>query len=675
MKFANLEIVKLSAKDKPVAAKAATISEVILIVDVSGSMWGKTGSVEGSTTRMLGALEARGSRISVVNYDSAGSMKVQYEGAKASDVQNLSFMPRGMTSPSQALRWAIPRLKPGVAVVLHTDGWFNDPSARSEREEAFRFADIIKMTGAVLVTVAHGEGTDGATLLEMSSRAEGMFVADSNRSVFQALETAVTVVESRGQSDVVTAPDGWLLLNTDGQYGESVRKTAQMWKFRWTLTYQNGQPLSVHGEKWSKSLVTPLTHLVKAYAAEMNGVALASILNAGFWSITGGTRMLTKNVMFKLNQEPFVLTLDDGPPKPDIMELLNSLKGQVVLFRGAELKRRGLFEAEEELPYLPEKSETWVVKGYKIASASVTVELEQTVPLLDRKSGKQLVIMGVKPKVTMHRSLQVISAGEIQDLPLYVRDSGVANLYGGQKIDTSKYSFGSTQKPLAPTRDQVIALYREKFYNSVQSLWNANNAPVAVTKDLEGLKAREVDGEWVVEWRGGKRSDPYKARKAEAITNGWIDSYTQANVSFSVNGWTTPDNQSSAAEFLKDWYGVSRDDFKLGFVLPERKVRPRSVWGEQQEDMLRILTLFMGNEALPTTLRGNLVPLRTTVQKMNLLALELSALGTVPWGVVEEGKGDTLIYKLENSVVVTLTEKSVEYTTSIGMDNYYNEKK
>jgi hypothetical protein len=59
---------------------------------------------------------------------------------------------------------------------------------------------------------------------------------------------------------------------------------------------------------------------------------------------------------------------------------------------------------------------------------------------------------------------------------------------------------------------------------------------------------------------------------------------------------------------------------------------------------------------------------------MNLLALELSALGTVPWGVVEEGKGDTLIYKLGNGVTVTLVEKSVEYTTSIGMENYRKEK-
>lgn len=670
MKFANLEIVKLNAKDKPAATKAATISEVILIVDVSGSMWGKTGTVEGSVQRMIGALEARGCRVTVINYDSNGSMTIQYNDVPARDITTLDFRPRGMTCPSQALRWVTPHLKSGTAVILHSDGWFNDPSARSERDAAFAFADTVKSSGAVLVTVAHGDGADNATLLEMATRAGGMFVAEGNKSVFQALETAVTVVESRGQSDVVTAPDGWLLLNTDGQYGESVRKTAQMWKFKQTAEAAMGLPAFASKEKWTKSLVTPLTHLVKAYAAEMNGVALASILNAGFWSITGGTRMLTKNVMFKLNQEPFVLTLDDGPPKPDIMELLNSLKGQVVLFKGAELKRRGLFEAEEELPYFPAKVEAWTVKGYKIASASVTVELEQTVPLLDRKSGKQLVIMGIKPKVTMHRSLQVISAGEIQDLPLYyVGLSRGESYFDSKKIDTSGYSFGSTQKPLAPTRDQVIALYREKFYNSAQSLWNANNAPVAVTKDLEGLKAREVDGEWVVEWRGGKRSDPYKARKAEAITNGWIDSYTQANVSFSVNGWTTPDNQSSAAEFLKDWYGVSRDDFKLGFVLPERKVRPRSVWSEQQ-DMMLASVLDIIHNSVPHTFAT-----KAEAQKMNLLALELSALGTVPWGVVEEGKGDTLIYKLENSVVVTLTEKSVEYTTSIGMENYYNEKK
>lgn len=657
MKFANLEIVKLAAKDKPATNKAPTISEVILIVDVSGSMWGKTGSVEGSTTRMLGALEARGSLVSVVNYDSSGSMKVQYDQAKAASIDNLSFQPRGMTSPSQALKWAIPRLKAGVAVVLHTDGWFNDPSARSERDAAFAFADEVKAKGAVLVTVAHGDGADGATLLEMASRAGGMFVADSNRSVFQALETAVTVVESQGQSDFVTAPSGWLLLNSDGQYGESVRKTAQMWKFRSTNDTTG---------KWGKSLVTPLTHLIRAYAAEMNGVALTSILSAGFWSITGGTRMLTKNVMYKLNQQPFNLVLDDGPPKPDIMELLNSLKGQVVLFRGAELKRRSIFEAEEELPYLPAKSEEWTVKGYKIASASVTVELEQTVPLLDRNTRKQLVIMGIKPAVTMHRSLQVISAGEIQDLPLY---QYVNSTIATRKIDTSAYSFGSTTKPNAPTRDQVVALYREKFYDSATKLWNMNNAPPAVTKDLEGLKAKEVNGSWVVEWRGGKRTNPYKDRKAEAIANGWIDSYNQANVSFSINVWSSLENAPSAAAFLKDWYGVSADEFKSGFVLPEQKVRPRAVWAEQQDMMLAAILDIMNNP-VPHTFGT-----KVEAQKMNLLALELSALGTVPWGAVEEGKGDTLIYQLGNGVSVTLTEKSVEYTTALGMDNYYNEKK
>lgn len=657
MKFANLEIVKLGTKDKPAATKAATISEVILIVDVSGSMWGKTGSVEGSTTRMLGALEARGSRISVVNYDSAGSMVIQYEGAKASDVQNLSFMPRGMTSPSQALKWAIPRLKPGVAVVLHTDGWFNDPSARSERDAAFAFADEVRAKGATLVAVAHGDGADGATLLEMASRAGGMFVADSGRSVFQALETAVTVVESRGTTDTITAPDGWLLLNTEGQYGESVRKTAQMWKIR----TQGKRSLS----GWSKSLVTPVTYLIRAYAAAMDGVALTSILNAGFWSITGGTRMLTKNVMFRLNQDDFDLILDDGPPKPDIMELLTALKGQTVLFRGAELKRRSLFEAEEELPYMPEKSEAWTVVGHKVASASVTVELMQTVPLVDRKSGKRITIMGIKPVVTLRRSLQVISAGEIQDLPLY---QYVNSTLAVKKIDTSAYSFGSSAKPIGPTRDQVVALYREKFYDSAFKLWNANNAPPAVTKDLEGLKAKEVDGEWVVEWRGGTRTNPYKDRKAEAVSKGWIDTYTQASVSFGVNGWSSVENQPSAAAFLKDWYGVAADEFKVGFVLPERKVRPRATWSEQQ-DMMLASVLDIIHNSTPHTFAT-----KAEAQKMNLLALELSALGTVPWGVVEEGKGDTLIYKLENGVTVTLVEKSVEYTTSIGMDNYYKEK-
>jgi hypothetical protein len=665
MKFANLEIVKLSAKDKPAATKAATISEVILIVDVSGSMWGKTGSVEGSTSRMLGALEARGSRISVINYDSAGSMKVQYEGAKASDVQNLAFMPRGMTSPSQALKWAAPRLKPGVAVVLHTDGWFNDPSARAERDAAFAFADAVKASGATLVAVAHGDGADGATLLEMASRAGGMFVADSGRSVFQALETAVTVVESRGTTDTVTAPDGWLLLNTDNELGESVKHTKVMWKLRRTAESVMGLPTFAHKEKWSKSLVTPVTHVIKAYAAAMDGVALTSILNAGFWSITGGTRMLTKNVMFRLNQDDFDLILDDGPPKPDIMELLTNLKGQTVLFKGTELKRRSLFEAEEELPYMPEKSEAWTVVGHKVASASVTVELMQTVPLVDRKSGKRITIMGIKPVATLRRSLQVISAGEIQDLPLY---QYVNSTLAVKKIDTSAYSFGSSATPIGPTRAQVVALYREKFYDSAFKLWNANNAPPAVTKDLEGLKAKEVDGEWVVEWRGGTRTNPYKDRKAEAVSKGWIDTYTQASVSFGVNGWSSVENQPSAAAFLKDWYGVAADEFRVGFVLPERKVRPRATWAEQQ-DMMLASVLDIIHNSVPHTFAT-----KVEAQKMNLLALELSALGTVPWGVVEEGKGDTLIYKLGNGVSVTLVEKSVEYTTSIGMENFYKEK-
>jgi hypothetical protein len=547
-------------------------------------------------------------------------------------------------------------------VVLHTDGWFNDPSARAERDAAFAFADEVKAKGATLVAVAHGDGADGATLLEMASRAGGMFVADSGRSVFQALETAVTVVESRGTTDTITAPDGWLLLNTEGQYGESVRKTAQMWKIR----TQGKRSLS----GWSKSLVTPVTYLIRAYAAAMDGVALTSILNAGFWSITGGTRMLTKNVMFKLNQEPFVLTLDDGPPKPDIMELLTTLKNQVVLFRGAELKRRSLFEAEEELPYMPEKSEAWTVVGHKVASASVTVELTQTVPLVDRKSGKRITIMGIKPVVTLRRSLQVISAGEIQDLPLYysIGPSDHDSKYRERKIYTSLYSFGSSAKPVAPTRDQVVALYREKFYDSALKLWNANNAPPAVTKDLEGLKAQEVNGEWVVEWRGGTRMNPYKDRKAEAVSKGWIDSYTQASVSFGVNGWSSVDNQPSAAAFLKDWYGVAADEFKTGFALPERKVRPRATWADQQ-DMMLAAVLDIVHNSVPHTFAT-----KVEAQKMNLLALELSALGTVPWGVVEEGKGDTLIYKLGNGVTVTLVEKSVEYTTSIGMENYRKEK-
>jgi hypothetical protein len=591
-------------------------------------------------------------------------MKIQYDRVQPASITKLDFLPRGLTSPSQALKWATPRLAPGVAVVLHTDGWFNDPSAMSERNAAFAFADNVKSAGAVLVTVAHGEGADGATLLEMASRAGGMFVADSGKSVFSALETAVTVVESKGTSDKMDAPDGWLLLNEDNELSESVRRTPNMWKVRACTTNDAG--------KWSKTLTAPLTHIIKSYAAAMNGAALVPVLNAGFWSITGGTKMLTKNVMYRLHQNKFELKLDDGPSKPAIMEFIASLKGQTVLFKGAELKRRGIFEAEEELPYMPMKSEEWSVEGYKVASASVTIELKQTVPLVDRKSGKRISIMGIQPVVTLRRSLQVISAGEIQDLPLYRYPNSTLAV---EKIDTSRYSFGSSAAPHAPSRNEVVSLYRERFYNSARKLWDDNNAAPVVTKDLDGMKAREIDGKWVVEWRGGTRTNPYKTRMETARASGWIDSYIQAQVSFSVNGWTAVGNQPSAAAFLKDWYGVSADEFKKGFVLPERKSRSKAVWGEQQEMMLGEVQFIMSgkfSEGKDATTR--MAPNHVTAQTMNLLALELSALGTVPWGAVEEGKDDSLIYRLENGVSVTLVEEEVKYTTALGMEQYYSEK-
>lgn len=662
--FANLEIVKLTKKDNKAASskKAAVVRKVYLVVDVSGSMWGKTGSVEGSVQRMIGALEARGCRVTVINYDSNGSMKIQYNDVPARDITSLDFQPRGLTCPSQALHWVTPHLESGVAVILHSDGWFNDPSAMSERNAAFAFADAVKSAGAVLVTVAHGEGADGATLLEMASRAGGMFVADSGKSVFSTLETAVTVVESKGTSDKMDAPDGWLLLNEDNELSESVRRTPNMWKVRACVAGDAG--------KWSKTLTAPLTHIIKSYAAAMNGAALVPILNAGFWDITGGTKMLTKNVMYRLNQEPFTLTRYTGKPLPDIMVLLNELKGKTVRFVGAELKRRSLFEAEEPLPYMPGNSDEWLVKGYKVASASVTLEMTQTVPLVDRKTMKQITIMGVKPQVTQHRSLQVISGGEIQPLPLYVKSAG--SPFGEMKVNTSLYSFGSDRQPDAPTRNEVVALYQEKFYNSAKDLFDGNNEPPVVTKDLEGLKAKEVDGVWTAEWRGGKRKNPFAERKEQAITNGWIDTYNRSTVSFAVNGWTSLENQSSAAKFLSEWYGVESEDFKAGFKLPERKVRPRATWSEQQDMMLGCINDVMLSKVGQTV--GPQYAARIVSQKMNLLALELSAIGTIPWGVVEEGKKDSLIYKLENGVTITLVEKEIPYTTTLGMAQYNSEK-
>lgn len=205
-------------QDAPAPVK---VSEEIVIVDRSGSMWGTMEEVK-STLEKLFTLDEFANpnfRVSLISYSSKGDVKLHFHRVTVADIlkpsseylrEIRSIRATSMTCISQALELAATLITPGVTtgIVLHTDGCANDPYPAAESRDIAKATDKLRKPGVFCNTIGYGSWADTTMLLGIANALSGRFVrAGDIREVYAALHDTTKLLAG-GMAPTIEIPIG-----------------------------------------------------------------------------------------------------------------------------------------------------------------------------------------------------------------------------------------------------------------------------------------------------------------------------------------------------------------------------------------------------------------------------------------------------------------------------------
>jgi hypothetical protein len=205
--------------------QAASPGHEIMIVDVSGSMYQDLPALKDLLIQYLTvrSLDERGEAgeisATLISYSSAGQFTIHFSRVTLSDLLRLgsqyqeeirSMQARGLTCITQALNMAKCFIRPGedTGIILHSDGYANDPSPRQERRGVIQVAhELAAMPGVFIDTVAYSDSSDFQLLDEVANIGSGRCVrAYSVHQVHEALRSAVSML-SGGLRPTLVVPE------------------------------------------------------------------------------------------------------------------------------------------------------------------------------------------------------------------------------------------------------------------------------------------------------------------------------------------------------------------------------------------------------------------------------------------------------------------------------------
>ena len=162
----------------------------IVIADRSGSMWGSMQHLQLGLTKLCSADEYKAVTSTLISYSGSGDVKTHWEEQTAPNLALINDLrPTGLTSLSGALVRAakmVQASKGKFVVTVHSDGYVNDPSPRSERASCDRAVNEMAATGRVIVnTIAYGDYCDWSYLASLATAGGGRCLQVQNGSLKQ----------------------------------------------------------------------------------------------------------------------------------------------------------------------------------------------------------------------------------------------------------------------------------------------------------------------------------------------------------------------------------------------------------------------------------------------------------------------------------------------------------
>ena len=224
---------KLDTSNREATRAAPDKSHLILVIDQSGSMYSSMQEMRATLTKLLALEEYVNDSllVSLVSYSGKGETYLRIEREPIASVMS----PRGsgptaieslratnLTCISGALKVARSLTRAGEAttIVLHSDGYANDPSPYAETTSIADVLSDLSEESVMLSTVSYGNA-DFALLDMIASKGGGVCVqARGAGQVFDALHAASKPAASVDPAVTVTGANGATLVG----YSKSARR-------------------------------------------------------------------------------------------------------------------------------------------------------------------------------------------------------------------------------------------------------------------------------------------------------------------------------------------------------------------------------------------------------------------------------------------------------------------
>jgi len=193
-----------------------TVGHQIIVVDRSGSMWGDIEALKDTIIKVLTLNEFADSEmlVSLVSYSSEGDVSLHFERVPVSQVmkagsEHLQEIKRiratYLTCISQAMEVAEGLIDDDetTGIILHSDGYANDPSPRYERDRLEAVCRRISERNVFVNTIAYSNYSDFTLLARLSGMVSGSCVkATDTRTVYETIQESCSML-AQGRSSSV----------------------------------------------------------------------------------------------------------------------------------------------------------------------------------------------------------------------------------------------------------------------------------------------------------------------------------------------------------------------------------------------------------------------------------------------------------------------------------------
>jgi Mg-chelatase subunit ChlD len=193
----------------------------IIVVDRSGSMYYDIEALKDTVIKVLTLNEFEDSDmiVSLISYSSEGDVTLHFERVPVSEVMRpgsehlqevKSIEATFLTCISQAMTVAEGLINDEevTGIILHSDGYANDPSPRHESSELDSICERLSKHDVFVNTVAYSSYSDFVLLSRVASSVSGKCVkANTTKEVYEALAESCQMISS-GQSAVAEIPIG-----------------------------------------------------------------------------------------------------------------------------------------------------------------------------------------------------------------------------------------------------------------------------------------------------------------------------------------------------------------------------------------------------------------------------------------------------------------------------------